>query len=635
VTIGLSSVAAVLAGYFVLQRQSRLLERTVVELREGERAKAALIEERHLLNALMDNLPDVIYFKDRESRFTRINLAHAKEFGLSHPSQAVGKTDFDFFNAEHAQSAYRDEQEIIRTGQPMVGKEEKETWPDGRVTWVSTTKMPLHDPNGDIIGTFGVSRDITERKRVEDALRDSDEKYRVLYESSRDAIMMTAPPEWKFTAGNPAAIALFRARDEREFMAAAPWTLSPEYQPDGELSSVKAPQMINAAMERGSHFFEWTHKKFSGEEFLATVTLTRMTYRGQPLLQATVRDITERKRAETEMAEQQRLATLVAEVGVALTQAENLRQGLQQCAEILAPNIGAAFARVWTLNEEECNLELQASAGMYTHLDGGHARVPLGKFKIGRIAESGEPHLTNSVQEDSWVGDPEWARREGMVAFAGYPLKIEGRVLGVVAAFARQPLTEATLQAFASVADTTAQFIKRKRAEQQTRLQTAALESAANGIVIASLEGRIIWVNPAFTRLTGYPASEVIGKNQRILKSGVHDAVFYQKFWNTILSGEVWQGEIVNRRKDGTLYTEETTITPVRDAQGTISHFIAIKQDITARKRAEESLRESEERFRATFRECRDRRGFGGSCKNVPSSQTRHSGRCSAIARKN
>jgi PAS domain S-box-containing protein len=119
----------------------------------------------------MDNLPDVIYFKDLESRFTRINKAHAKGFGLKDPAQAVGKTDFDFFTAEHAQEAYNDEQEIIRTGQPMLAKEEKETWPDGHVTWVSTTKMPLRDAHGNILGTFGVSHDVTERKRAEGALQ--------------------------------------------------------------------------------------------------------------------------------------------------------------------------------------------------------------------------------------------------------------------------------------------------------------------------------------------------------------------------------------------------------------------------------------------------------------------------------
>jgi two-component system, NtrC family, sensor kinase len=170
---------------------------------------------------------------------------------------------------------------------------------------VVSTKMLIRDADGQITGTFGISHDITGRKRAEDALRDSEEKYRVLYESSSDAIMMLAPPEWKFTAGNPAATALYGARDEREFVAAAPWELSPEYQPDGELSSLKAHRMIDTAMERGSHFFEWTHKKLSGDEFFATVLLNRTIYRGQTLLQATVRDITERKRAEEALRKSQ------------------------------------------------------------------------------------------------------------------------------------------------------------------------------------------------------------------------------------------------------------------------------------------------------------------------------------------
>jgi PAS domain S-box-containing protein len=123
----------------------------------------------------MDNLPDVIYFKDRESRFTRINKALAKSFGLSDPAQAVGKTDFDFFTGEHAEQAFADEQEIVRTGQPVLGKEEKETWPDGHVTWASTTKMPLRDTNRNIIGTFGISRNITERKQAEQELRNAKE----------------------------------------------------------------------------------------------------------------------------------------------------------------------------------------------------------------------------------------------------------------------------------------------------------------------------------------------------------------------------------------------------------------------------------------------------------------------------
>ncbi|HWH80384.1 MAG TPA: PAS domain S-box protein, partial [Candidatus Binatus sp.] len=130
----------------------------------------------------------------------------------------------------------------------------------------------------------------------------------------------------------------------------------------------------------------------------------------------------------------------------------------------------------------------------------------------------------------------------------------------------------------------------RKIAEAQLHVQSAALEAAANAIVITDREGRITWVNPAFSKLTGYSAQEAIGQNPRLLKSTVHDHHFYEALWKTILAGEVWSGEMVNRRKDGTLYSEEQSITPVKNAEGKISHFIAIKQDISERKQVEQAL---------------------------------------------
>jgi PAS domain S-box-containing protein len=142
---------------------------------ERRRAEQAVLYERYLLLTLMDNVPDTIYFKDAEGHFTRINRALASRFGLSDPAEALGKTDFDFFTEEHARQAREDEQAVMESGQPIVGKEEKETWSDGRETWVSTTKMPFRDESGQIVGTFGISRDITRRKRAQMELAEAKE----------------------------------------------------------------------------------------------------------------------------------------------------------------------------------------------------------------------------------------------------------------------------------------------------------------------------------------------------------------------------------------------------------------------------------------------------------------------------
>ena len=138
-------------------------------------------------------------------------------------------------------------------------------------------------------------------------------------------------------------------------------------------------------------------------------------------------------------------------------------------------------------------------------------------------------------------------------------------------------------------------------ANAQLKLHAAALQAAANSILITDLNGTIVWTNPAFSVLSGYSAAEVLGQNPRLLNSGEHDKSFYAQMWATITAGDMWRGEIVNRRKDGSCYTEETTITPVSSRQSGITHFVAIKQDISERKRAERALREAEEKYRAIF----------------------------------
>lgn len=144
------------------------ISRDITTQMEGER-------DQDLLNELLDSMPDKIYFKDKKSRFIRVNKAMAEKYGVS-SDNLVGMSDFDLFTEEHARPTYEDEQAIIRSGQPIIGKIEKETFEDGSVAWVNTTKLPLHDKSGQIIGTMGISRDVTEQVENEQELRAVQEK---------------------------------------------------------------------------------------------------------------------------------------------------------------------------------------------------------------------------------------------------------------------------------------------------------------------------------------------------------------------------------------------------------------------------------------------------------------------------
>ncbi len=140
-------------------------------------------------------------------------------------------------------------------------------------------------------------------------------------------------------------------------------------------------------------------------------------------------------------------------------------------------------------------------------------------------------------------------------------------------------------------------------AQKQLDLQSAALNAAANAIVITDREGKCIWVNPAFTLVSGYSSEEMIGQKLSKLKSGVQDEVFYRELWQTILGGEVWHGEIVNKNKSGQLYIEEMTIAPVRNDHNEITHFIAVKQDISKRKQIEVNLQDANHRLKFQMNE--------------------------------
>ncbi len=299
-----------------------------------------------------------------------------------------------------------------------------------------------------------------------------------------------------------------------------------------------------------------------------------------------------------------------------LSQGVDLSDILHRCCEAMVSHLDCAFARIWTVNDEGDTLILGASAGLYTHIDGPHGQVPVGQYKIGRIAQDRSPHLTNSVADDPYVSDQEWARREGMVAFAGYPLTVEGRLVGVMAMFARHVLSEQAIQAMSTVASGIAIGIERKHADLELRDRAERiqllLDSTGEGIFGVDFEGACTFCNPAGLRLLGFDTSDqVMGKRFHALFHHTRadgsplpesECPIYQSFR---LGKAVHSDDDVFWRKNSTSFPVEYQSRPVRRGAETIGAVITFT-DITRRKEAEAAMRESEERLRLMFESIRD-----------------------------
>jgi len=259
-------------------------------------ASIEINKQLHFLQQLLDAIPVPVFYRDVGGAYLGCNKAF-EEFIGKPKEQIIGKSVYELYPKEVSDVfRHADWQLFIKPFQRQV----YETYvqrADGLRIYVVFNNAVYIDTRGDPAGVVGVIMDITERRKAEEALLLSESKFKTLFESSRDAIMLLVP-EKGFISGNPATIEMFRCNDEKEFTSYSPADLSPEYQPDGLSSLIKAQQMIAIAMEKGSNYFEWIHKRRDGEEFFATVLLTRMELEGKMLLQATVRDITEHKKAQ-------------------------------------------------------------------------------------------------------------------------------------------------------------------------------------------------------------------------------------------------------------------------------------------------------------------------------------------------
>jgi PAS domain S-box-containing protein len=403
--------------------------------------------------------------------------------------------------------------------------------------------------------SFALDRleDQAEHRRTQEAMRESEQRFRSLYENATIGLYRTTP-DGRILLANPTLVRML-GYDSVDKLA--------QVNLEGSGFSANAPRReFREQIERAGEIMgleaTWLRKDGSSVHVRESARCVRDAAGNTLYYDGTVEDITERKQAERALKENvenlRRMATVVSDSNDAI-----ILHDLE--GKILAWNRGAKETYGYT-EGEALGMNVR---DIVAEPDREAALTLIERIKRGDIVKSFE------------------LRR----------IAKDGRILDV---WLTTTLLTDDKDKPVALATTERDITERKKAEERLRLQGSALEAAANAIVITDRTGAVEWVNPAFCVLTGYSAAEAIGRNLReLVKSGEHDAAFFKHLWTTILAGQVWQSELVNRRKDGILYTEFQTITPVRNDRGEIKHFIAIKEDITARKQSEAHVREQTE----------------------------------------
>lgn len=307
----------------------------------------------------------------------------------------------------------------------------------------------------------------------------------------------------------------------------------------------------------------------------------------------------ERRQSLDQLMLDARIAHFTAEIGEALSmECDSMEEMLRHCTDAMVKHLPVVFARIWTFNRAEQMLELQASSGMYTHITGRHARIPLGKYKIGLIAAEKLPLMTNSLSQDERVSDPEWIKREGMVSFVGYPLLLQNEVMGVVGAFAREPLPNSVLETFSSVAHALAVGIKRRIAEEQVasseRLFHQLAENVREVFFVAIPSGQFSYVSPVYEELWGESARELLKEPEaflaRIIESDRQRVAQFMKNGTVLEQSAGCEFQIA--RSDGSKRWIWMRLFPTFHHDGMPDKVYGIAHDITERKSAEKRVNE-------------------------------------------
>lgn len=411
-------------------------------IHERKQIEAALQKSKDLLQSIIENVPARIFWKDRNLRYLGCNTQFAKDSGLSSPDELIGKTDFEMGWKDRAESYRAHDKAVLESGTSKLDYEELLTKPDGSTIYVNTSKVPLRDESGQVIALLGTYQDITEHKRAEELLKNMAAKFHTLYESSPDAIMLL--DKKGFFDCNEATLKMFGCPTRDEFIGKQPAQLSPPIQPGGRDSMSLANERIATAFKKGSILFEWTHRRVDGTDFPAEVLLTALELVGKPVLQATVRNITERKQAEEKNIRLSRMYRTISRADKALAQAGDELELARTMCRILVEE--GHFLAVWVgYAEQNTNKQIRpvAAAGikasLLKSLNLTWADEEYGQGPAGTAIRTGQVVVCHDIHNDTLCKyEREMALQQGYFSVAAIPVQFDQQSSAVLVVYGTQ-----------------------------------------------------------------------------------------------------------------------------------------------------------------------------------------------------
>ncbi len=448
-------------------------------------------------------------------------------------------------------------------------------------------------------------RDVSERKRATQKLRESEEQFRAMFELASIGMAQADPRtgQWLRVNQKMCAITGYSAAELLK-MRISDLTHPDDRQKDWE----NFQQVVRG--EASDYRLEKRYVRKDGT--LAWVNVNMTVIRdaaGQPMRTlATIEDITERKGTEERVRELNRVLRATGAVNALMVRERDPKRLLAEASQILVETRGYRFVWIGLVEAGSKRVVPQARAGKETgYFDTVTVtwdETPTGRGPIGTAIRTGQLVVCQDMATDPrlapWRED---AKARGIASMAAMPMIHGSRVLGAVAVYSERAgafdaeelgLLNELANDLAFALQSIEHEQEHKRVEESHARLATAVEQSAETIVITDASGTILYANPAFEKTSGYTRAEALGQNPRILKSGQHAPEFYQQLWTVLGRGEVWSGRFMNKKKDGTLYEEDATISPMRDATGKVVNYVAVKRDVTHEAQLEAQLRQAQ-----------------------------------------